>query len=113
MKLLLDQNLSYRLVDKIKHLFSKSVHVKDVELENSEDYDIWGFAKENDYAIVTFDADFYDIQALQGHPPKLIWLRFGNTSTNKLIDFFDNNYELIKEFLEDKEYDEIGCLEFS
>lgn len=39
---------------------------------------IWQFARQNDFIIVTFDEDFYDLSNLYGTPPKVIWLRCGN-----------------------------------
>ena len=65
------------------------------------DNQIWNFAKENKYTILTFDEDFIDLQTLYSFPPKIIWLRTGNTSTNiitarllrletSIIDFVDN-----------------------
>ena len=74
MKLLFDQNISYRITHQLKEYFSECRHVFDCKLTDCEDLEIWKFAKENDFVIVTFDADFYDISILNGHPPKIIWL---------------------------------------
>jgi predicted nuclease of predicted toxin-antitoxin system len=35
--------------------------------------------------MVTFDEDFRDLQLINGYPPKIIWLRFGNTRNVQLI----------------------------
>ena len=56
MKLLLDQNISFRIANKIQDIFPESRQVKDLGLENSKDSAIWAYAKENGYCIVTFDA---------------------------------------------------------
>ena len=40
-------------------------------LENASDRKIWEFAKKEGFTIVTFDADFYDLVTLFGHPPKI------------------------------------------
>ena len=80
MKLLLDQNISYRIVNKIQDILPGSGQVRELGLENSKDSQIWKFALENGYAIVTFDSDFYDLGLLKGASPKVIWLRLGNTS---------------------------------
>lgn len=79
MKLLLDQNISFRIANKIQDIFPGSGQVSELGLENSKDSQIWKFARENGYAIVTFDSDFYDLGLLQGASPKVIWLRLGNT----------------------------------
>ena len=80
-------------------------------LENSTDFIIWDFAKENDYTIITFDTDFYDISLINGTPPKIVWLRFGNTSTKQLESYIRSNLDLIKEFILNTDYRDLACLE--
>jgi predicted nuclease of predicted toxin-antitoxin system len=58
MKLLFDQNISFRIVSKLKDTFSEAQQVRELGLENSTDREIWEYAKRNDYTVVTFDADF-------------------------------------------------------
>lgn len=111
MRLLFDQNISFRLVRKIKHLYPDSIQVREVGLENLSDIEIWHYAKKNDFTIVTFDADFYEITLLKGHPPKILWLRTGNTSTENLLKLMNESYELISEFIANENYKEIGCIE--
>ena len=86
MKLLLlfDQHLSYKLLNRLKDLYPGSKHVKFENLSESDDIDIWLYAKENGYTIVTKDADFFDLGLVKGFPPKVIWLRCGNTSTKNI-----------------------------
>ncbi|MBK7763982.1 MAG: DUF5615 family PIN-like protein [Bacteroidetes bacterium] len=111
MKLLLDQNISFRIVKKIQDFLPLASQVKLLGLENSDDYEIWEYAKLNDYTIVTFDTDFYDMSLIKGTPPKIIWLRIGNTSTKNLVVCLLNNVELIKEFVQNNEYKDLACLE--
>ena len=42
------------------------------------DTQIWQYAKDNDLAIVTKDADFSDRLMVDLFPPKMVHLRFGN-----------------------------------
>ena len=113
MKLLLDQNISFRITSKIQDLFPGSKQVRDLGLENSKDSFLWNYAKENNYCIVTFDGDFYDLGLIKGSSPKVIWLRLGNTSTQNIETVLRKNFELIKTFLTDPNYNEIGCLEIN
>ena len=108
MKLLLDQNISYRLIKKLDVQFPGSQHVNSVGLENKSDRLIWEFAKGEGFTIVTFDSDFYDFSLTQGHPPKLIWIKSRNTSTTNLEILFSAKVNQIKQFGEDKE---LSCLE--
>ena len=113
MKLLLDQNISFRITSKIQDLFPGSKQVRDLGLENSKDSFLWNYAKENNYFIVTFDGDFYDLGLIKGSSPKVIWLRLGNTTTQYIETVLRKNYDLIKTFLTDSNYKDIGCLEIN
>ena len=59
MKLLLDENLSDRIVQKIVDLYPASQHVKNLLLTNTDDAIIWEYAKANNFVIVSKDADFH------------------------------------------------------
>lgn len=111
MKLLFDQNISFRILSKISNFFPEAKQVRELGIENFSDLEIWKFAKDNNYTIVTFDADFYDLANLKGHPPKIIWLRFGNTKTDFLAEVLNSRNSIIKDFILSKEYAEIACLE--
>lgn len=111
MKLLFDQNISFRIVKKIEDFLPNSSQVRLLGLENAKDSDIWEYAKNNDYTIITFDTDFYDLSLIKGTPPKIIWLRIGNTSTTSLIDCLKLNFELILEFIQNNDYKDLACLE--
>ena len=113
MKLLFDQNISFRVVRGLINIFPESKQVRDLQLENATDRQIWDYAKKEKFTIVTFDSDFYDLTLLLGIPPKVIWLRFGNTSTDNLIFILQENQNLIHEFIENPDYKEVGCLELS
>jgi predicted nuclease of predicted toxin-antitoxin system len=113
MKLLFDQNISYRVIKGLLNIFPSARQVRELKLENATDRQIWEYAKENGYTIVTFDSDFFDLTLLLGIPPKVIWLRLGNTSTDHLIKILKENQRLIREFIENPEYDRVGCLELS
>lgn len=86
MKLLFDQNISFRIIKKLEDFFPEASQVRICGLENKSDREILEYAKDNNYSIVTFDADFYDLTVLNGHPPKIIWLRLGNTSTGFFLN---------------------------
>ncbi len=111
MKLLFDQDISFRILSKIKVNFPDAKQVRQLGIENYADIEIWKFAKENEFTIVTFDADFYDLSNLKGYPPKIVWLRFGNTKTDFIADIINSKNLIIKDFISSLEYSEIACLE--
>ena len=100
MKLLFDQNIWFRVAKNIQEIFLGAQHVSDLRLEGVNDIVIWSFAKSNGYCIVTFDFDFIDLSTLKGFPQKIIWLRLGNSTTDKLIARLRTDATIIKEFLE-------------
>ena len=68
MKLLLDENLSPKLIDRLADLYPGSVHVRDVGLAAALDLKVWQYAGEQHFVIVSKDADFNDISTHRGHP---------------------------------------------
>ena len=107
MNLLLDQNLSFLVAVKIRDNFPGVKHLSDLGLNNFSDSEIWEYAKAYNYCIVTFDSDFIDISTLKGFPPKIIWIRLGNTSTDNIANQLLKYIDQINEFLLN---DEIGFL---
>ena len=84
MKLLFDQNLSPRLDAQLADVFADSLHLRQVGLERADDDAIWRFAKDSGFAIVTKDSDFQERSQIAGSPPRVVWIRRGNCSTNEI-----------------------------
>lgn len=102
MKLLLfDQNLSPRLVERLADVYLESVHVFSLGLGDAMDLEIWQYAHDHDYMIVTKDADFSEFGVMKGFPPKIIWIRRGNCSTKDIEMILRENYSAISQLSED------------
>lgn len=99
--LLLDQNISFRIVRLLKEVYPGCVHLSRCGLTDADDPDIWKYARKNSLAIVTFDQDYIDLAALRGKPPCVILLRSGNSSTLALAHLLRKHREQILEFLAD------------
>jgi len=108
MKLLFDQNLSFKLCLRLKDLFPNSQQVRLLEMSDSDDRDIWRHSAMNDFIIVTQDSDFADMAALLGPPPKVVWLRCGNQPTSTIEQLLRENSQTIKTFVNDET---AACLE--
>lgn len=111
MKLLLDQNISFRVAKAVQDIFPATAQVRELGLENAKDAAIWKYASEKGYTIVTFDADFYDLSLVKGIPPKIIWLRTGNLTTESIAQLLRGNAAHIKAFDENTENEMAACLE--
>jgi len=103
MKLLLDQNLSRKLIKQIEESYPDSCHLTSVLPENSTDREIWLFAEANDFIIVTKDDDFEQRSVLLGHPPKVIWIRLGNCRSADVVSLLLNSKNIIHAFGGDQE----------
>ena len=101
MKLLLDENLSPRLVELLSGLYPGSAHVHDAGLGAAEDGDVWHYAKAHGFAIVSKDSDFAERSVLDSEPPKIIWIRLGNCSTSDVERLLRSQHEAIRGFLEE------------
>ena len=98
MKFLFDQNLSWRLPQKLAELFPDSLHIREIGMKESQDVDIWNCAKENGFVIVTKDMDFQQRSLLFGHPPKVVRLRVGNGTMQTIEDLLRQYTEIIHLF---------------
>ena len=107
-KLLFDQNLSRKLVKRLADLFPSSSHVQFYDMPEADDAEIWEFAKAQDFCIVTQDTDFADRSRLYGSPPKVVWLRCGNTATSVVETLLRGSISSIHELMESSVLD---CLE--
>jgi predicted nuclease of predicted toxin-antitoxin system len=108
MKLLFDQNISYRLITHIQDIFPEAKQVIQLGLENYSDKQIWEYAKENDFTVVTFDGDFYDFSLVWGHPPKIIWIRTYNQTTKNVEGILRKHIDTLMDFQFEKD---LACLE--
>ena len=85
MKLLFDENLSPKLPRLLEALFPGSVHLRECGLLGSRDEDVWDYARDNNFLIVSKDSDFQQRSLLYGHPPKIVWLRIGNCTRHAMV----------------------------
>ena len=107
MKLLLDENLSPRLVGVLSDLYPGSAHVHQCGLGSADDAAIWDYAKRNGFTIVSKDSDFEQRSILSGAPPKIIWLRASNSTTAEVERLLRAAFPVVTRFIQE---DEETCL---
>jgi predicted nuclease of predicted toxin-antitoxin system len=103
LKLLLDENLSPRLIASLSELYPESRHVEGCGLISASDDEVWSYAAKNGFSIVSKDSDFSERSALHGSPPKVIWLRLGNCTTDQVESVLRDAFASIQAFLSGKE----------
>ena len=103
MRLLFDENLSRKLGPRLADLFPGSVHAATEGLLQSSDPAVWEYAKARDFAIVTADADFYELATTFGPPPKVIWLRGCDYPTAVAEQLIRSQAIRVAEFLRDED----------
>lgn len=108
MKLLLDQNISHRLVKQLIEVYPDSNQVGLLNMGAAEDIAIWEYAKENDFCIVTLDSDFNEFSTLWQGPPFVIWLKCGNQPKKVILDKLLTNQPTIENALNNQE---VWCIE--
>ena len=108
MELLLDENLSRRLVPFLQAEFPNSTHVALAGLERATDLAVWTHARDHGYVIVTRDADFEELSTIHGCPPRVIWIRGENMSKATILNLLLANRDVIEAALSE---DGIACVE--
>lgn len=101
MKLLLDENISLKLVKFILKDFPESNHIDFLKMQGAFDANIWKYAADEDYIIVSKDNDFRQRSFLFGSPPKIIWLSVGNGGTKIIKELLLKNVALIYKFTQE------------
>jgi predicted nuclease of predicted toxin-antitoxin system len=95
---LFDENLSSRLVGVLADEFPNSSHVNMVGLASATDLEIWAYANEHDFTVISKDDDFRSLSLVNGAPPKVIWPRIGNASTAGIEAFIRSALVKIRTF---------------
>ncbi len=98
-RLLFDENLAARLVDELRDLFPDSQHTRAVLGPAATDEQIWEWARREGLVIVSKDEDFQRFSVWRGFPPKVIWIRLGNSSTRDVAAILRNAQPLILAFV--------------
>lgn len=97
--LLLDENLSPTLVKSLVQDFPGIAHVTQFNRQGMPDIEIWRFAAEQEYCIVSADSDFNQLAFVNGAPPQVVWLRLGTATTKEICTCLTRHKPGIEAFL--------------
>ncbi len=85
MRLLLDENISHRIVASLAQTFPGSRHVSEVGLAGASDDVIYDWAVTNGFALVTKDDDFVALAAARHFAAPLVLVRLGNVTNQAVL----------------------------
>lgn len=111
MKLLIDENISYRILRSIEDDFPGSIHVNFADVPLRSDRIIWDYAKDHGFTILTFDSDFVQIAALRGTPPRVVLLQLRNPTYQETAIVLMARKAAIEAFVADSGPDASGVME--
>jgi len=103
-RLLLDENLSERLLPLLIDLFPGSTHVRTLGHGGAPDTSVWDIAGDGGFLLVTRDEDFVGMSVLRGTPPKVVWLNIGNARNASIAALLRERADDIERFLMHDEY---------
>ena len=84
-RLLFDEPLSEdELCKAVADTFPNSLHIRLLGHGGAQDPKIWEVARQHGCLLVSKDEDFQRLAVLRGAPPKFVWIRLGNCSTDTL-----------------------------
>jgi predicted nuclease of predicted toxin-antitoxin system len=102
-RFLIDENLPRNLLAIVG---PASVHATDIG-ERKSDIQLWTYAKEHGFVILTKDADFFNQLAVEGAPPKVVWIRTGNLRRGELEALIARNWPRVHSALDGADLIEI------
>lgn len=100
MKFLVDAQLPPALARFLTAKGENAIHVLDKQMMESSDSEIWELALKESLIIITKDEDFQMRATVSATPPKIIWVRLGNSTKKVLLNFFEEKWGRIKHELE-------------
>ena len=103
MRLLFDEQLSARLCSLLAEPYPGALHVGQIGLGGVPDEVVWKAAAERDCILVTKDEDFHRLSVLRGAPPKVIWIRVGNASTEEIARLLRERHDDVRRFGEQED----------
>ena len=103
MRLLFDEQLSEELSLLLRDVFPDSLHIRQIGAGGAPDFTVWQLARDRGCLLVTKDEDFHRLSILRGAPPKVVWLRLGNCTTEDVARLLRQHVGDLQAFAEQAE----------
>lgn len=81
-----------------------------LNLEGASDSEVWQYAKNNGFVIVSRDSDFQERSLVAGHPPQVVWLKIPNRSKTVVLNILLDHHTEIEQALFEQN---LACVEIS
>jgi predicted nuclease of predicted toxin-antitoxin system len=102
-RLFFDEPLSEELCTALADIFPGSLHIRLLGYGGAADAVIWELARQHECLVVSKDEDFQRLAILRGAPPKFVWIRLGNCTTDDVAQLLRRHREDITRFNEQNE----------
>ena len=86
MRFIIDKMLSPDLVRLLESEYPGSKHTEHELGERAKDSEIWNYALGNGFTILSRDRDFAGMSVKRGHPPKVVPVGTGNSTTTTVAE---------------------------
>ena len=103
-RLLLDENLSERLLQPLAEFFPGSEHIGNLAKAGTTDGLLWDLARAGGFILTTRDEDFVGMSVLQEAPPKVLWLNVGKSRNAVIAALLQSHAADIERFSVHDEY---------
>lgn len=100
LRLIVDEQLPVELARALTKAGIEASHVINLIGPEAPDHRIWTYAAENNWSIISKDADFLKIQQSTTSSVALIWIPLGNCRNDFLIERMINQLPAIIQLLE-------------
>jgi len=74
--------------------------VRDVNLRDATDEQIFAAARQAGATVITKDSDFVGLVERLGSPPQIIWITVGNTSNSALRELLTKTWPMAMELMQ-------------
>ena len=100
LRLLFDKPLSEELCEAVADIFPGSLHIRLLGQGGAADAIVWDLARQHECLVVSKDEDFHRLALLRGAPPKFVWIRLGNCTTEDIAQLLRRRHDDIIQFNE-------------
>ena len=97
-RLFFNEPLSEAMCQTLADIFPDSLHIRLLGHGGAADTTVWDLARQHGCLVVSKYEDFHRLALLRGAPPKFVWIRLGNCTTDDVVQLLRRHHEDIIRF---------------